>query len=332
MRACEVHFDLDTRCNYRCVYCPNFDSPDAPKGPLSLAGFGRAMACLSRICWHVFLSCAGEPLLHPDLRDMLASVHKRLGHTDTTLVTNGYLLDHARRDLVLSSGLSRLLVSIDSVDPERYRSLCGTGPDVLARVTSNVERLIQERGRRRWPKVTVAAIAMRSTLPGLAAVAQWACDAGLDGMRVQWLAPCGRPGMGAEVVGGDSPETRDALRRVRQTLRSRGLHFDCPSDSGRAKARSVLAGAALMRNPVEYLVFSARMFLRSRRPRPCRMAGLSLTMLPDYSLHLCPQSVGAVGDASADPAPLLAARIRAGTRALRRQAATECRECRFRTL
>src|SRR5689334_24046374 len=58
----------------------------------------------------------GEPLLHPELDDIIRQIRKR--GSIATLITNGYLLTPDRIQRLNKSGLDHLQISIDNVKPD----------------------------------------------------------------------------------------------------------------------------------------------------------------------------------------------------------------------
>ena len=108
-----VHIIPMRRCNLACTYCNEFDNFSEPV-PLDLmkqrvdklASFGTAMIGIS----------GGEPLMHPELDELIAHARKRgifIG-----LLTNGYLLTEKRIRRLNAAGLEHLQISIDNVNPD----------------------------------------------------------------------------------------------------------------------------------------------------------------------------------------------------------------------
>jgi molybdenum cofactor biosynthesis enzyme MoaA len=78
----------------------------------------------------------GEPLLRPDVPDLVAALKHDLRLPDVALTTNGWLLEKLAPAL-RTAGLDRINVSIDSLDPERFAAIvpiCGGGQyrDILS--------------------------------------------------------------------------------------------------------------------------------------------------------------------------------------------------------
>ena len=68
----------------------------------------------------------GEPLLRKDLPRLISELGRIQGINEITLTTNGSLLASQAVGL-RQAGLSRLTVSLDAVDPDRFRSITGGG-------------------------------------------------------------------------------------------------------------------------------------------------------------------------------------------------------------
>ena len=101
------------RCNLACKYCNEYDDFSKPV-PLEtmfqrvdkLGALGTTIVCIS----------GGEPLLHPQLDEIIARVrsHRILAG----LITNGYLLTAERIQRLNRAGLEHLQISIDNVMPD----------------------------------------------------------------------------------------------------------------------------------------------------------------------------------------------------------------------
>ncbi len=77
----------------------------------------------------------GEPLLRRDLPDLVARLSGRSGIADLAMTTNGVLLAAHVRALK-DAGLHRLTVSLDTLDPARFKAL--TRSDELDRVLAGL--------------------------------------------------------------------------------------------------------------------------------------------------------------------------------------------------
>jgi MoaA/NifB/PqqE/SkfB family radical SAM enzyme len=101
------------RCNLSCAYCNEYD--DVSK-PVPLDEMIRRIDHLARLGTSIITISGGEPLLHPDLDQIIARIrhHGRMAG----MITNGYLLMPERIQRLNKAGLDHLQISIDNVQPD----------------------------------------------------------------------------------------------------------------------------------------------------------------------------------------------------------------------
>ncbi len=101
------------RCNLSCAYCNEYD--DVSK-PVPLDEMMRRIDHLARLGTSIITISGGEPLLHPDLDEIVARIrhHGRMAG----MITNGYLLMPERIERLNKAGLDHLQISIDNVQPD----------------------------------------------------------------------------------------------------------------------------------------------------------------------------------------------------------------------
>jgi MoaA/NifB/PqqE/SkfB family radical SAM enzyme len=101
------------RCNLSCEYCNEYD--DFSK-PVPLDTMKRRIDHLARLGTSIVTISGGEPLLHPELDEIIA--HMREYPILAGLITNGYLLTADRIQRLNRAGLDHLQISIDNVMPD----------------------------------------------------------------------------------------------------------------------------------------------------------------------------------------------------------------------
>jgi MoaA/NifB/PqqE/SkfB family radical SAM enzyme len=101
------------RCNLACTYCNEYD--DFSK-PVPTEQMLRRVDQLGDLGTSVVTISGGEPLLHPDLDDIVRQMVKR--RIVSGLITNGYLLTADRIQRLNRAGLEWLQISIDNVTPD----------------------------------------------------------------------------------------------------------------------------------------------------------------------------------------------------------------------
>jgi MoaA/NifB/PqqE/SkfB family radical SAM enzyme len=101
------------RCNLSCTYCNEFD--DVSK-PVPLEEMCARLDKLAALGTTVITISGGEPLLHPDLDDIIRRIRKN--GVIAGMITNGYLLTADRIRRLNRAGLEHLQISIDNVNPD----------------------------------------------------------------------------------------------------------------------------------------------------------------------------------------------------------------------
>ena len=101
------------RCNLSCGYCNEFDR-SSPPIPLEI--LLRRVDLLSELGVSVVTISGGEPLLHPQLEEVIRRIRSR--GMVAGLITNGYLLTAERIGHLNDAGLDHLQISIDNVQPD----------------------------------------------------------------------------------------------------------------------------------------------------------------------------------------------------------------------
>lgn len=108
-----VHIVPMRKCNLACIYCNEFDKISEPVPTEEMFRRVDRLAQLGAMSVHI---SGGEPLLHPDLDDIIRRIRDHGMHTG--LLTNGYLLTVDRIERLNRAGLDQLQISIDNVKPD----------------------------------------------------------------------------------------------------------------------------------------------------------------------------------------------------------------------
>lgn len=132
-----LRLSVTDRCNFRCVYCLPHGCPrGSGEHPLALGEIERLVQGFAELgFWKVRLT-GGEPTLRPDVVEIVRRVARTPGIRRVGLTTNGYRLA-ALAPRLRDAGLASLNVSVDSLDPVRFREI--TGADRLSSVVRGVE-------------------------------------------------------------------------------------------------------------------------------------------------------------------------------------------------
>jgi cyclic pyranopterin phosphate synthase len=132
-----LRLSVTDACNFRCAYCLPGGFCPAPEAdaPLRVDEIRRLVTGFAALGVEKVRLTGGEPTLRRDLEDVVRAVVAVPGVRRVGLTTNGY--DLARRAPPLrDAGLAFVNVSVDSLDPERFRAV--TGRPLLERVLEGV--------------------------------------------------------------------------------------------------------------------------------------------------------------------------------------------------
>ncbi len=138
----DLRISVTDRCNFRCRYCmPKeiFNREYEFLAREQLLSF-EEIARLARLFVDFGVTkvrlTGGEPLLRRGIEDLVEQLAAIPGIDDLTLTTNGSLLAR-KADALAGAGLSRVTVSLDSLDEEVFQAMNDVGfpvADVLAGV------------------------------------------------------------------------------------------------------------------------------------------------------------------------------------------------------
>jgi len=110
-----------TSCNLRCPECPSgLRSFTRPTGMLRDELFRNIIDEMSSTLSYLTFYFQGEPYLHPKFLDMVGYASSKGIYTATS--TNAHFLDEENAKKTITSGLDRLIISIDGTDQESYAS------------------------------------------------------------------------------------------------------------------------------------------------------------------------------------------------------------------
>lgn len=135
-----LRLSVTDRCDLRCVYCMSEHMTFAPREHLlSLDELERLAGAFIRRGVSKIRITGGEPLVRKGIMRLFEtlSTHLRGGELrELTLTTNGTKLAQFARELA-DCGVRRVNVSLDTLDPERFRAITRGG--ALAQVLGGIE-------------------------------------------------------------------------------------------------------------------------------------------------------------------------------------------------
>src|SRR4051794_13116564 len=137
-RLTYLRVSVTDRCNLRCTYCLPEDAefPWGDRDFLSVDEIEAMVGVLVRLGIERVRLTGGEPLVRKDILEIARRVKSLPGVKDLALSTNGTELARLAPALK-DAGVDRVNVSLDTLDPERFREITRRGD--LARVWEGVE-------------------------------------------------------------------------------------------------------------------------------------------------------------------------------------------------
>lgn len=129
-RITYLRVSVTDRCDLRCVYCMAESMTFLPKADLlSLEEMDRLCSAFVRLGVRKLRFTGGEPLVRRGVVGLFQSLGRHLRSRaldELTLTTNGTQLARFA-DALAEAGVRRVNVSLDSLDPDRYRTLTRWG-------------------------------------------------------------------------------------------------------------------------------------------------------------------------------------------------------------
>jgi len=112
----KIYIEITNQCNFFCSFCPNQKDQEAKS--MSIEQVDRLFEEISRYTGHICLHVKGEPLLHPQLREIINIAQKNL--LKINLTTNGSLIDMHEELLLNSKAIRQISFSLQSI--ENYKT------------------------------------------------------------------------------------------------------------------------------------------------------------------------------------------------------------------
>ncbi|HNN49734.1 MAG TPA: radical SAM protein [Pseudomonadota bacterium] len=177
-----LQIEPTTRCNFTCGFCCGryMEQADLP-----FDRFETLLAAHPSV-EHVELQGEGESLLHPRFFDMVRAL--RAKNIKVSLISNGSLMSESTAEELVSLGIEKVSVSMESADPETFRQIRG---GKLEKVIAGLSNLMEARRKQNQPKplVGLSVTVLRDTQDHFSQILSLYKKLGLDGgLTVQPLS------------------------------------------------------------------------------------------------------------------------------------------------
>ena len=119
-----LRISVTDRCNFRCTYCMPADNVEFMDRTnlLSFEEIQRVVTVASGLGINRIRLTGGEPLMRKDLPTLIKMINEVEGINDVAMTTNAFFLKDQAQSLK-DAGLKRLNVSLDALDPEKFRDV-----------------------------------------------------------------------------------------------------------------------------------------------------------------------------------------------------------------
>ena len=135
-----LRISITDRCNLRCKYCVP-DGCTIPQTKKKLLSYEEIIAfteAAAEIGIRKIRLTGGEPLLRKEVVKLVRGIKMNPAIEELTMTTNGILLTDMAESLK-EAGLDRINISIDTLDPEKYREMTRGGD--INKVLTAIDRI-----------------------------------------------------------------------------------------------------------------------------------------------------------------------------------------------
>lgn len=127
-----VHIFPMFYCNFKCNYClhsltdEQFKNMNFKRKKMDMEVFKKAVDDMSKFKRKIkalIFAGHGEPLLHPEIDQMVRYANEKNVADRIEIVTNGSLLTEEMSDKLIDAGLDRLRVSLQGITSKKYKEI-----------------------------------------------------------------------------------------------------------------------------------------------------------------------------------------------------------------
>lgn len=173
-----------THCNLRCSECPSGQRAfSRPTGSITTDNFEKWIHHFKRSVVWLNLYFQGEPLLHGNFIQMVRIAKEHQFYTMTS--TNGHFLNKDLCSALVSSGLDRIVISLDGLDQESYESYRKGGS--LAKVLEGIDCLtaMKRHTGSKHPYVVIQFLVLKSNEHQISSIKKMINQPGVDEIQLK---------------------------------------------------------------------------------------------------------------------------------------------------
>ena len=229
----------------------------------------------------LILQGAGEPLLHPNIHELVATVKKAGFHT--TLLTNGTLLEKEVIQTFIDWKFDVIKVNPWATLPEQYQqNYPGTDPDNFQKVIEGIKLVAELKADQKsmFPSVILHFPINRNNYQGIDTLVDLASAAGCNGVSFSPMNDEEGALASYALSSDEEKSARRALSRMRKRLNSLSLNHHIDQTLLRYEINSTIWG----KMPCYVPWFHSRITMDGT-VQPCGRCGLSLGNLYDSTFY-----------------------------------------------
>ena len=224
-----LRISLTDRCNFRCIYCMSEDGVKlmSHEEILRVEEIAHVVRIAADLGIRSVRLTGGEPLVRLGVVDLVRDIANTPGIENVSMTTNGVLLPKMADDLK-RAGLSRVNISLDTLDPEQFKYITRRGE--LQQTLDGIDAAL-EAG---FDPVKINAVTVRSLNQDYLAFARLSVDRPLHVRFIEYM-PVGESsgshgcGWGPE----DVVPNEEVLEAINAAARAKGLPELVPAGDDR---------------------------------------------------------------------------------------------------
>ena len=137
-----LRISVTDRCNLRCTYCMPPEGIPKKKHVdiISYEDIIKVVRSAVEIGINKIRITGGEPLVRKDIISLIKGIKSVPGVEELVMTTNGVLLEQMAWEL-RKAGIDRINISLDTLDPKKYKGLVKTGE--ISLVLNGIEKVIE---------------------------------------------------------------------------------------------------------------------------------------------------------------------------------------------
>jgi radical SAM protein with 4Fe4S-binding SPASM domain len=142
-----VFIDPSAACNFSCEFCFNRDKTKSFHDIMKMDLFNKIADDLTQFPQKlktIKMYGFGEPLLNKNFPDMISTLKKLNVSDRIETTTNGWWLNSDKIDQIISSGLDRIVISVDGLSSIQFKQITGAKVD-FEKYVENIKYLYDHR-------------------------------------------------------------------------------------------------------------------------------------------------------------------------------------------